>query len=334
MRNLRLNNAMSPRSNAYKSDAVSGKNMKPLMNDNTHSLSPVPPLARSVDAHLFDQASPTATPLQALLSYLQPPLERPFNYAYEPPAGAPWENYQRDERTVGIDDARYRTLQPTLNREGFALWDAPSAVRNFGDPDEIARIYYPEVAELACATTGAVRAYIFDHLVRKRTPGSAPLGFGRSVKDGPPAANGQVHNDYTEESGRKRLAFVLGELAAQRGILRYSIVNVWRSIRAPVLDIPLAVCDFRSVVFADLVSAEVRYPGRTGEIYLGLYNPHHRWSYFSAMDRQEALVFKQYDSRTDGVARFTLHAAFRHPDAPATAPPRESIEARCLVVYE
>lgn len=46
------------------------------------------------------------------------------------------------------------------------------------------------------------------------------------------------------------------------------------------------------------------------------------------------LVFKQYDSRTDGVARFTPHAAFDLPDIPPEAPLRESIEIRCLVVYE
>jgi hypothetical protein len=52
------------------------------------------------------------------------------------------------------------------------------------------------------------------------------------------------------------------------------------------------------------------------------------------MDRQEAMVFKQYDSKVEGLARFTAHTAFRHPAATAAAPPRESIEARCLVVYE
>jgi hypothetical protein len=34
------------------------------------------------------------------------------------------------------------------------------------------------------------------------------------------------------------------------------------------------------------------------------------------------------------VARFTPHAASEHPDAPASAPPRESIEVRCLVAYD
>jgi hypothetical protein len=272
--------------------------------------------------------------LRATLSYALPSVEQPFNYTYGPPPGTPWENYEREERLVAIADARDAVSQVTVDGEGFSRFDAPSAVRDFLDPEEVVRRYYPEVAQIACAATGAMRAYVFDCLVRKLPPGSGALDFGRSAKGAPPSANGQVHNDYTERSGLRRLALVLGEQAAGRCVSRYSIVNVWRSICAPVLDAPLAVCDARTIRVTDLVSAEVRYPDRTGEIYLGLHNPHHRWHYFSAMDRSEALVFKQYDSQVSGVARFTLHAAFRHPDAPAGAPPRQSIEARCLVIYE
>ncbi|HXZ07941.1 MAG TPA: CmcJ/NvfI family oxidoreductase [Paraburkholderia sp.] len=286
--------------------------------------------------HRFTRAAIEPPSVLATQGYLQPTTERPYNYAFEPPEGMPWENYARDERVVRIADGRRASSPGSVHREGFELWNAPSALRDFSDADEVARQYYPEVAELACAATGAARAYVFDHLVRRREADRRPLGFGRSGKGAPAAANGVVHNDYTEDSGRRRLALVLGDEAARRGgaVGRYSIVNVWRSIKGPVLDTPLAVCDARSVDVADLVVADVRYPRRTGEIYLVMHAARHRWSYFSAMDRHEALVFKQYDSQLSGAARFTPHAAFDHPDAPADAPLRESIEARCLVVYE
>jgi len=314
------------------------------MNDRLVSSEPVPHFVSDIAApglaggslrlHRFHPSIGAVPSVRATLSYLPTSVDRPFNYAYGPPAGTPWENYQREEHLVSVADARHAVSGLTVHREGFALWDAPSAVRDFLDPEEIVGCYYGEAAEIACAATGAARAYVFDHMVRRLPPDDAPLDFGRSARGGPPSANGQVHNDYTERSGRRRLALVLGEQAAAGGVSRYSIVNVWRSIAGPVLDAPLALCDARSVNAADLVSAEVHYPKRVGEIYLGWHNPQHRWFYFSAMHRSEALVFKQYDSQVSGVARFTLHAAFRHPDAPAGAPPRESIEARCLVVYE
>ena len=47
----------------------------------------------------------------------------------------------------------------------------------------------------------------------------------------------------------------------------------------------------------------------------------------------EALLFKTFDSEADGRARFTIHTSFEDPGAPADAPPRESIETRCLVFF-
>ena len=51
------------------------------------------------------------------------------------------------------------------------------------------------------------------------------------------------------------------------------------------------------------------------------------------MQRNEALVFKCYDSEKDGRARWTAHAAFEDPTSPPDAPPRESIEIRTLALF-
>lgn len=270
----------------------------------------------------------------APLAYMHPPHERPYNYATEPPAGTPWENYERDARLVSIRDGRADAASLSVDVEGIALFDAPGAPRDFSDEHDIVRNYYPEVAALACLASGASRAVVFDHLVRRAPAANAALGFGGAGKGQAASANACVHNDYTEASGRRRLGLVLGDAAAQVDGKRYAILNIWRSIAGPVLDTPLAVCDARSVDARDLVQAEVRYPRRVGEIYLARFSPRHRWLYFSALDTHEALVFKQYDSQLGGVARWTPHAAFRHPEAPAAAPPRVSIEARCIVIYD
>jgi hypothetical protein len=271
----------------------------------------------------------------ARLGYLQPTAERPYEYACEPPAGTPWQNCEYDMRAMQITDARSFSAAPSVHREGFELRDAPSDVTDFEDEKAIVKVYYEEMADLACRVTGAARAYVFDHLVRKREAGRPALTFGRRGNNQKVASNGRVHNDYTEESGPRRMRQVLQDAdAAAAAAGRYSIVNIWRSIAGPIVDTPLAVVDSRTVFAADLVAGEVRYAGRTGEIYLLTHSSRHRWSYYSAMDRHEALVFKQFDSQLGGVARYTPHAAFDLPDAPAGAPLRESIELRCLVVYD
>jgi hypothetical protein len=273
--------------------------------------------------------SPVSPSVVAGLGYLKPMRGRPYHYAYEPPQGVEWQNCELDLRDMDIADARAASRQPSLAAEGFVLLESRSTVTDFLDEQAVTEVYYRELAEIALAATGAGRAYVFDHMVRMRESGRPALGFGRRA-GGRPAANGWVHNDYTEESGRRRLALVLGDAAAVR---RFCIVNLWRSIGGPVLDTPLAVCDATTVRAADLVTGDVRYPKRTGEIHFVTHSPAHRWSYFSAMDRDEVLVFKQYDSQPDA-ARCTPHAAFDHPDPPPGAPLRKSIEARCLLVYE
>lgn len=267
----------------------------------------------------------------AALHYLQPASPAPVSYACEPPAGTPWESGRYEARMVPIEDARGSATQ--LEREGFELRRAPTRVRRFDDDTEVRDVYYPECAALALAVTGAQRAYVFDHQLRRRSA-SDELNFGRRRQGPYAAANGRIHNDYTEASGRRRLGLVLDDEAAASKVRRHAIVNLWRSIAGPVLDTPLALCDARSVQAAELVAGEVRYARRTGEIYYVTHAPRHRWCYFAAMDRDEALVFKQFDSQAGGTARFVPHAAFDLPHVPPGTPPRESIEIRCLVTFD
>jgi hypothetical protein len=180
--------------------------------------------------------------------------------------------------------------------------------------------------------TGGTAAHVFDHLIRRRQPGQQTMTLGARRGAQVAGPSGRVHNDYTEASGAKRYGLVM-EGQSPRG--RYCIVNLWRSIgEMPVLDTPLAVCDARTVERADLVASEIRYPRRNGEIYLVRHNDGHAWAYFSEMRRDEVLLFKQYDSEREAVARFTPHAAFDHPGMPPEATPRQSIEIRCLVTFE
>jgi len=78
----------------------------------------------------------------------------------------------------------------------------------------------------------------------------------------------------------------------------------------------------------DLLSPSGAIHSRVGQTYRLKYNPNHRWFYFPEMRRDEALVFKVYDSETDGRARFTPQHLVRRPATPPGSSPRQSIEAR------
>ena len=51
------------------------------------------------------------------------------------------------------------------------------------------------------------------------------------------------------------------------------------------------------------------------------------------MRRDEALVFKVYDSAKDGRSRWSAHTSFDDPGTPENAPPRESIEIRAFAFF-
>jgi len=93
------------------------------------------------------------------------------------------------------------------------------------------------------------------------------------------------------------------------------------------------MCDATTVPASDLVPVKREGRERMGELQLMLHGTSHRWCYFPKMTFNEALVFKTFDSRTDGRTRFTAHTSIDDPTAPSDAPPRESIETRCFVFY-
>jgi hypothetical protein len=111
------------------------------------------------------------------------------------------------------------------------------------------------------------------------------------------------------------------------------VINLWRPIRGPVRDAPLAMADGTTVAPEDLIASDLIYPNRSGETYSVKYNPNHRWFYFPEMTADEALLLKCYDSAADGRTRFGPHTAFVDPTTPPDTPPRESIEIRALVFH-
>jgi hypothetical protein len=84
----------------------------------------------------------------------------------------------------------------------------------------------------------------------------------------------------------------------------------------------------------DLIAVERRAEERIGELQVSLPNAKQRWYYYPQMQMDEALLFKTFDSEMDGRTRFTIHSSFKDSNAPTDAPPRESIETRCLVFFD
>ncbi len=266
--------------------------------------------------------------VDATLNYLAPMAERPRNYTFDPPPGVARSNSTSEAHTVPIHNARAVEADVSLDREGFAVLHHQSAVKDFWDEDEVRRVYYPEVQRVLAEATGASKVFIFDHTLRRRVRGADDRATGAPRQPVP-----RVHVDHTAKSGLQRVRDFFGDEAEELLRGRVQVINVWRPIRGPLRDAPLAVCDAASVAPEDLVPSDLVYQNRVGETYGVTYNPAHRWFYVPEMQPDEALLLKCFDSATDGRARFAPHTAFDDPTAPADALPRESIEIRTLVFH-
>ena len=266
--------------------------------------------------------------VEAALHYLAPMAERPRNYTYDPPPDVARSNSVAETHVVPILSVRPVTAEISLDREGFALVHHQSAVHDFYDDDEVRRTYYAEAERVLAEATGARRVFVFDHTVRRRV---------RGVDDRAPGTPRQpatrVHVDHTASSGPQRVRDFLSAEADELLRGRMQVINLWRPIRGPLRDAPLAVCDAGSVAPSDLVPSDLVYRNRVGETYGVRFNPNHRWFYVPDMQPDEALLLKCYDSMTDGRARFAPHTAFEDPTAGADVAPRESIELRTFVFH-
>ena len=266
--------------------------------------------------------------VEAELNYLAPMTERPRYYAYEPQPGEPRSNLEPEPHQVRIHTLRPIADELGLDVQGFALREQRSAVQDFWDDDEVRRVYYPEAERFLKEATGASRIFIFDHLQRRRVPGQVDRS-----RSGPRQPATRVHVDHTARSGPQRVRDLMGEEAEELLKGRVQVINMWRPIRGPLRDAPLAVCDSRTVKSGDLVPSDLVYRERVGETYSVKYNPAHNWYYAPEMRRDEALLLKIADTKTDISARFMPHTAFTDPTTPPDGFPRESIELRTLVFH-
>lgn len=274
-----------------------------------------------------------------------------------------------DKRRVELLDGREAGC--TLARHGFELRDRPLADPEFDflSADPVVDAYYTDCAALVREATGASQVYAFDHNVRSAAGKEAQrrIEGGQEVQ-GPARI---VHGDYTLTSAPERLRQIASPPGAndtyasllapgqslvpcadaERAIVegRYAFINVWRNIDdAPVESDPLVLCAADSVTPSDLAVFELHYSDRIGENYFAKWAPEHVWYTFPGMERDEALLIKQWDSagplaRSEGAtgdaedeaapSTFSFHTAYFDAKTMISKRPRWSIEVRCVALW-
>jgi hypothetical protein len=269
--------------------------------------------------------------VEATISYFGGAPEKPRFHAKDHRR----DNWRQDVRPVEFHDARGWAKPPSLQVEGLTIADHKTRIRDFEDRDEVRRSYGHELAELVQHVTGAKRVFGFPFGNVRFSPRSNRFGDG---------ANSQPayfpHVDCTPRTAHGLVASRFFGLEAEvlepgERLVGY---NIWRVLSDPPQDMPLAVCDVRTVAPEDLVEADGVYdagepPWMTAEAYLVRHNPAHRWIWFSDMRPDEALIFRAYGNEPVWIAG-APHVAFQDPTCPPEAGPRISVEARAYAVFD
>ncbi len=281
-----------------------------------------------MDQNITQTSAGQTSTVRATLKYTVDNGIPPDYYFYEPDPSVKLNPPGTDLQEVEIHDGWAQADSFDADREGFMLRSFPAGFAAFDDEAAVKDRFYPEVVEFVKRNTGAKRVVVFDHTIRKRLP--ADLKQQTTINR--PAVL-LVHSDYTVTSGPQRVRDVLPDEADALLQRRVAFYNVWKSLRDPVEELPLALCDATSQNDGDMLRMDLKYRERTGEIYVMRYAPSHRWIYFPHMTAEQALLFKTYESETDGRARFVGHSAFEDPNTPPNARKRESIEVRTMAFF-
>jgi len=262
--------------------------------------------------------------VRASIAYVADTGERPRYYANAHEK----DTIVLDPVTMPIEDLR--GVETSLDVEGCILLRHASNVADFSDPEQIALIHNGEIEALLKDATGCDHVAVVPRGILRFSEKSGKTG---SSDNSHPARF--AHVDVSAETGEQ----MRRQSAPQgRTIARSAQFNVWRAISGAPQDVPLALCDARTLVGPELIKADAIFdpPGGAPEFsfegYVVAHHPGHRWLWFSDMEPDEVIVFKTSDSDRDR-AQCIPHVAFDDPGAPADAPPRVSIEMRATCYW-
>jgi hypothetical protein len=226
----------------------------------------------------------------------------------------------------------------TLDEHGFCLGSHHTDVTDWEHSYGPDTRYAAQVCEVAKRLTGADLAVPMGGMLR--TSGET------SATTQPPAA--EAHVDFTRPCA-ERIAEAVYRRARPTGpgYNRFIAFSLWRALSPPPQDMPLALCDGRTVrddegthntkvdvdeiPTGDALFAPIEGEENMSAATIFHHSPDHRWWYFPDMTPDEVILIKFYDSDHRGAWRCP-HTAFRDTTRP-DAKQRRSMEFRAIAYY-
>jgi hypothetical protein len=225
-----------------------------------------------------------------------------------------------------------------LDEHGFCLARHATRITEWEKNYAVDSPYAAEVREVVERLSGADFVVPMGGMIRDSVQTSDTVQ--------PPAA--EAHVDFTQRSA-ERIAERLyrRERPDGAGYRRFLAFSLWRALSAPPQDMPLALCEGRSVrdgegthntkvdvdeiPTGDALFAPIEGEQDMTAATIFHHSPDHRWWYFPDMTPDEVVLIKFYDSDRSTAWRCP-HTAFRDHSRP-DAQRRRSIEFRGIAYF-
>jgi hypothetical protein len=226
----------------------------------------------------------------------------------------------------------------TLDEHGFCLGRHSTDITDWANNYTADSAYATQVAQVVRQLSGADVIVPMGGMMRDAA------STGATVQ--PPAA--EAHVDFTQSCAAR----IAESLYRKRdptgpGYHRFIAFSLWRALSPPPQDMPLALCEGRSVRdeegthntkvdVAEIPTGDALFAPIPGEENMAAatifhHSPDHRWWYFPDMTPEEVLLLKFYDSDHTRAWRCP-HTAFRDTSRP-DARPRRSMEFRVMAFF-
>ncbi|KAF4453901.1 hypothetical protein F53441_3426 [Fusarium austroafricanum] len=223
---------------------------------------------------------------------------KPYNFHYIPKSDVPLHNLLRLYHSVHLRSLRPLVPTLALDNQGFEVHRLDTRMKydDFKNEQLIEQVYVSELERYFTKKLGAKKIRPLDFQLRLR---------GREFPhfQGKPSARPQpslmTHVDVTPEATKSIIRELYEGVAEQICESRYQIITVWRPLRVPVRDWPLALCDTSTVDPGDMVENDVIYPNYVAENLMIHYNEGQKWYWLPDQAEDEVLVFKAVDSDTN-----------------------------------
>jgi hypothetical protein len=226
----------------------------------------------------------------------------------------------------------------TLDEHGFCLSVHHTAITDWEGNYGPETPYAEQVCEVAKGLSGADFVIPIGGMLRSSGKTSATVQ--------PPAA--EAHVDFTQRCAERYAAKLYRKRDPQGpGFRRFIAFSLWRALSPPPQDMPLAICEGRSVrddegtantkvdvdeiPTGDALFAPIEGEENMSAATIFHHSPAHRWWYFPDMTPEEVIFLKFYDSDHRTAWRCP-HTAFRDSSRP-DAHERRSIEYRGIAFF-